>query len=138
MSDRGIRLRAEMRHTAAAAAAEEAAMMAAFIPVTDRYHRMRGCVWRRWYRYRFTSIALIKNYFIFIFILFISHFMSFDECMDDDSTARKMDKSLFLSNNVLTVVQTYSFYSEVILSSLLILFGYIVLCRGLLFAFRCR
>ena len=31
MSDRGIRLRADMRHTAAAAAAKEAAMMAAFI-----------------------------------------------------------------------------------------------------------
>ena len=44
MSDRGIRLRADLRHTAAAAA-EEAAMMAAFIPVTDRYHRMRGCVY---------------------------------------------------------------------------------------------
>ena len=28
--------------------------------------------------------------------------MSFDECMDDDSTARKMDKSLFLSNIFVT------------------------------------
>ena len=64
--------------------------------------------------------------------------MSFDECMDDDSTARKMDKSLFLSNIFVTVVRTCSFYSEVILSSLLIEVGYIVLCRGLLFAFRCR
>ena len=64
--------------------------------------------------------------------------MSFDECMDDDSTVRKMDKSLFLSNIFVTEVRTCSFYSEVTLSSLLIEVGYIVLCRGLLFAFRCR
>ena len=74
----------------------------------------------------------------YYFYLFISHFMAFDECMDDDSTARKMDKSLFLSNIFVTVVRTRSFYSEVTLSSLLIEVGYIVLCRGLLFAFRCR
>ena len=64
--------------------------------------------------------------------------MPFDECMDDDSTARKMDKSLFLSNMFVTVVRTCSFYSEVILSSLLIEVGYIVQCRGLLFACWCR